>query len=86
MGIPRLVRRCRAFFVIDSGDDSLFMSVERSEGEALPLVLPEELALLQADVVHLIGRAAAVGALPLVGRTAPPLPGGKHRSGTCIVS
>ena len=71
---------------VDDRADSLFMSVERGEGEALPLVLPEELALLQADVVHLIGRAAAVGALPLVGRAAPPLPGEKRRDGKLIDS
>lgn len=45
---------------------SLLVCVEGGEGETLPLVLPKELALLQTNVMHLIGRAAAVGALPLV--------------------
>ena len=52
----------------------LLVSVEGGEGETLPLVLPEELALLQTDVMHLIGRAAPVGALPLVGRACSALP------------
>ena len=53
----------------------LFMSMEGGKGETLPLVLPEELALLQTYVMHLIGRAAPVGALPLVSRTCSALPG-----------
>lgn len=52
------------------------MGVEGGEGETLALVLAEELALVQADVVHFIGRAAAVGAVPLVGRASPALPDG----------
>lgn len=45
----------------------LLVGVEGGEGETLALVLAKELALVQADVVHLVGRAAAVGAVPLVG-------------------
>lgn len=44
------------------------MRVERSVGEALPVVLSKELAVAQADVVDLVPRAAAVGPLPLLRR------------------
>ena len=43
------------------------MRMKGGKRETLPLVLSEKFALLQADVMHLIGRAAAVRALPLVG-------------------
>lgn len=36
------------------------------KSETFPLVLPKEFALLQTDVMHLISRAAPVGAVPLV--------------------
>lgn len=34
-------------------------------GEALPLVLPEESAVAQDDVIDLVARTAAVKAMPL---------------------
>lgn len=36
------------------------------KGETLALVLPKEFALLQPDVMHLIGWASPVGSVPLV--------------------
>ena len=43
----------------------LLVCVEGSIGEALALVLAEELAVAHAHVVHLVARAAPVHALPL---------------------
>lgn len=57
-----------------TSSDLLFVSVKGGKGEALALVFPEEFALLQADVVHLVGRAASVGLVPLVGRARAALP------------
>lgn len=42
--------------------------MKRCKGETLAMIVPKEFTLLQADVVHLIGRAAPVCAVPLVGR------------------
>lgn len=47
---------------------SLLVGVESRVGEALALVLPEEHAVAQADVVHLIAGAATVNPLPLLRR------------------
>lgn len=55
--------------------------MEGGEGETLALVLAKELALVQADVVHLISRAAAVGAVPLVGRASSAFPDGRCQMG-----
>lgn len=44
------------------------MRVEGGVGEALPVVLAEELAVAQADVVDLVAGATAVRPLPLLGR------------------
>lgn len=52
----------------------LFVSMKGGKGETLALVLPEEFAFIQADVVHLVGRAAPVGPVPLVSRARPTLP------------
>lgn len=53
----------------------LFVSVKGGKRKTFPLVLPKEFTLLQADVMHLISRAAPVGAVPLVCWTHTPLPG-----------
>lgn len=50
------------------------MSMKGGKGETLALVLPEEFAFIQADVVHLVGRASPVGPVPLVSRARPTLP------------
>lgn len=57
-----------------SHDDLLFVSMKGGKGETLALVFPEEFTFLQADVMHLIGRAAPVGSVPLVCRTCTTLP------------
>lgn len=44
------------------------MRVEGGVGEALAVVLSEELAVTQADVVDLVPGATAVRSLPLLGR------------------
>lgn len=46
--------------------DLLFVSMKGRKGETLALVFPEEFTFLQADVVHLVGRAAPVRSVPLV--------------------
>ena len=46
--------------------DSLLVGMKGGKGETLALVFPEEFTLLQADVVHLVGGAAAVRSVPLV--------------------
>lgn len=56
----------------------LFVSVERGKYKTFALVLPKEFTLLQADVMHLIRRAAPVGAVPLVCRTCTTLPVTEH--------
>lgn len=48
------------------GPALLLVGVEGRVGEALALVLAEELAVTHADVVHLVARAASVHALPLL--------------------
>lgn len=53
------------------------MRVEGGVGEALPVVLAEELAVAQADVVDLVPGAPAVRPLPLLGRHLP-LPENSH--------
>ena len=62
---------CRFFFHIST---LLFVSMKGGKGETLSLVLAEEFTLVQADVMHLIGWAAAVGSVPLVRRARPALP------------
>lgn len=52
----------------------LFVSVKGGKRKTFALVLPKEFTLLQADVMHLISRAAPVGAVPLVCCTCTPLP------------
>lgn len=52
----------------------LFVSVKGCKCKTFALVLPKEFTLLQADVMHLISRAAAVGAVPLVCWTCTSLP------------
>lgn len=44
----------------------LLVSVKGGKCKTFALVLPKEFTLLQADVMHLISRAAPVGAVPLV--------------------
>lgn len=44
------------------------MGVEGCVGEALAVVLPEELAVTEADVINFVARATAVGSLPLLWR------------------
>lgn len=46
----------------------LFVGVKGRVGEALAVVLPEELAVTEADVVDLVARATAVRPLPLLWR------------------
>lgn len=56
----------------------LFVSVEGGKYKTFALVLPKEFTLLQADVMHLVRRAAPVGAVPLVCRTCTTLPEIEH--------
>lgn len=52
----------------------LLVSVEGGKCKTFALVLPKEFTLLQADVMHLISRAAPVGAVPLICWTRTSLP------------
>lgn len=61
-------------FLSFSPYDLLFVSMKGGKGEALALVLSEEFTFLQANVMHLIGGAAPVGSVPLVGWTCMTLP------------
>lgn len=53
----------------------LLVGVKGGKCKTFALVLPKEFTLLQADVMHLIGRAAPVGAVPLVCWARTSLPG-----------
>ena len=66
------------------------MGVERGVGEALPLVLSEELAVAQSYVVDLVARATAVHPLPgfwrlvaLSGKTTQPI---RSRLLVCVLN
>lgn len=50
------------------------MCVKGGKGETLSLIFSKKFALFQPDVVHLIGRTAPVGELPLVDRASTAFP------------
>lgn len=65
---------CVSSFIGVAHHGLLFVCMKGSKGETFALIFSEEFTLLQTNVMHLIGRAAPVGPVPLVRRACTALP------------